>query len=57
MENNSEIALYQTSDGDVKFDVRLEEEVVCREFRHTTRHGAVSPFAVQGENSGIPNFL
>jgi hypothetical protein len=74
--NNSEILLYQNPDGNIKIDVRLEdetvwltqeqmamlfgkgrstvtehiqnvfkevelnEEVVCREFRHTTQHGA-----------------
>ena len=75
--NNSEILIYQNSDGNIKIDVRLEEEtvwltqdqmavlfgkarttitehiqnvfkegeldeeVVCRNFRHTTQHGAI----------------
>lgn len=74
---NSEILIYQTPDGKIKLDVRLQEEtvwisqeqmailfgkgrstitehiqnvfkegeleekVVCREFRHTTQHGAI----------------
>ena len=74
---NSEIIIYQNNDGDIKLDVRLEEEtvwltqdqmaslfgkarttitehiqnvfkegelneeVVCRNFRHTTQHGAI----------------
>lgn len=78
MENNSEILLYQTPDGRIKVDVRLEDEtvwltqdqmatlfgkgrttitehignifkegelvedLVCREFRHTTPHGAMA---------------
>jgi len=76
--NNSEILIYQNSEGNIKIDVRLEEEtvwltqeqmallfgkfrstiaehiqnvfkegelneeVVCREFRHTTQHGAIA---------------
>ncbi len=28
MENNSEIILYQTTDGETKIDVRLEDETV-----------------------------
>ena len=75
--NNSEILIYQNSEGNIKIDVRLEEEsvwltqaqmaelfgkgrttitehiqnvfkegeldekVVCRNFRHTTQHGAI----------------
>ena len=75
--NNSEILIYQNQDGNIKVDVRLEEEtvwltqdqmallfgkgrstitehiqnvfkegeldekVVCRNFRHTTQHGAI----------------
>jgi hypothetical protein len=75
--NNSEIVLYQSTDGAIKIDVILEnetvwltqeqmaglfgkgrstiaehiqhiftegelqEEVVCRDFRHTTQHGAI----------------
>lgn len=75
--NNSEILIYQNSEGSIKIDVRLEEEsvwlnqtqmaelfgkgrttitehiqnvfsegeleenVVCRNFRHTTQHGAI----------------
>jgi hypothetical protein len=75
--NNSEILIYQNPDGNIKIDVRLEEEtvwltqaqiaelfgkgrstvtehiqnvfeegeldekVVCRDFRHTTQHGAI----------------
>ena len=75
--NTSEILIYQNSDGNIKIDVRLDEEtvwltqaqmadlfgkarttvtehiqnvfaegelfenVVCREFRHTTQHGAI----------------
>ena len=75
--NNSEILIYQNSEGNIKIDVRLEEEsvwlsqsqmaelfgkgrttitehiqnvfsegeldenVVCRNFRHTTLHGAI----------------
>lgn len=29
------------SDEGIKLDVRLENKVVCRNFRHTTQHGAV----------------
>jgi hypothetical protein len=75
--NNSQLLIYQNSDGTIKIDVRLEDEtvwltqaqmaalfgkarptitehiknvfkegeleeqVVCREFRHTTQHGAL----------------
>jgi len=75
--NNSEILIYQNPDGNIKIDVRLEDEtvwltqaqmaelfgkgrttitehiqnvfnegeldeiVVCRDFRHTTQHGAI----------------
>jgi hypothetical protein len=75
--NNGEIVLYQNQDGQIKLDVRLEDEtvwltqaqiavlfgkgrttitehiqkvfaegeldenMVCREFRHTTQHGAI----------------
>jgi len=75
---NSEILLYQSTNGDIKIDVRLEdetvwltqdqmgqlfgksrttitehiqhifaegelqEEMVCRKFRHTTQHGAIA---------------
>lgn len=75
--SNSEILIYQKTDGNIKIDVRLEEEtvwltqaqmaelfgkgrrkitehiqnvfaegeldekVVCRNFRHTTQHGAI----------------
>ncbi len=75
--NNSEILIYQNPEGNIKIDVRLEEEtvwltqaqmaelfgkgrttitehiqnvfkegeldekVVCRNFRHTTQHGAI----------------
>jgi len=75
--NNSEILIYQNQDGNIKVDVRLEQEtvwltqdqmallfgkgrstitehiqnvfkegeldekVVCRNFRHTTQHGAI----------------
>lgn len=75
--NNSEIIIYQNTEGNIKIDVRLEEEtvwltqaqmadlfgkgrttitehiqnvfnegeldekVVCRNFRHTTQHGAI----------------
>lgn len=75
--NNSEILIYQNSEGNIKIDVRMEEEsvwlnqsqmaelfgkgrttitehiqnvfsegeldenVVCRNFRHTTQHGAI----------------
>lgn len=78
MENNSDIILYQTSDGNIRIDVHLEDEtvwltqdqmatlfgkgrstitghisnifkegelsekMVCREFRHTTQHGAIA---------------
>ena len=76
--NTGEIIIYETSNGNIKIDVRLEdetvwltqeqmallfgkgrstitehirnvfsegelqEEVVCRNFRHTTQHGAIS---------------
>ena len=76
-EPNSEILIYQNPEGNIKIDVRLEEEtvwltqaqiaelfgksrttitghiqnifsegeldekVVCRDFRHTTQHGAI----------------
>ena len=76
--NTSQIIIYQTEDGKIKLDVRLEnetvwltqeqmaelfgkarstitehignifkegelvEELVCRDFRHTTQHGAIS---------------
>ena len=76
-EPNSEILIYQNPEGNIKIDVRLEEEtvwlsqaqianlfnkgrttitehiknvfsegeldeqVVCRNFRHTTQHGAI----------------
>lgn len=75
--NNGEIVLYQNQDGQIKLDVRLEDEtvwltqaqiailfykgrstitehiinvftegeldenMVCRDFRHTTQHGAI----------------
>lgn len=75
--NTGEILIYQNTDGNIKIDVRLEEEtvwltqdqmallfgkgrstitehiqnvfkegeldekVVCRNFRHTTQHGAI----------------
>ncbi|MCF8344616.1 MAG: hypothetical protein K9H13_08270 [Bacteroidales bacterium] len=32
---NSEILLYQNKEGE------LEEDMVCRNFRHTTQHGAI----------------
>lgn len=77
MEHNGEILIYQNQQGDIKLDVRLDdetvwlnqaqiaqlfgkarntisehinnvfkegelqEEVVCRDFRHTTQHGAM----------------
>jgi len=77
-EPNSEILIYQNPEGNIKIDVRLEEETVwlsqaqlavlfgksrttitehiqnifkegeliedsvCRNFRHTTQHGAIS---------------
>jgi hypothetical protein len=80
--NESQILLYQSNDGTIKVDVRVEDEtvwlpqeqmgmlfgkgrstitehinnifkegeldesVVCREFRHTTQHGAIA-----GKNS------
>ena len=83
--NNSDILIYQNSNGNIKIDVRLEEEtvwltqaqiaelfgkarstitehiqnvfeegeldekVVCRDFRHTTQHGAIEGKTQQKE--------
>lgn len=41
---SSDIIIYQKPDGNIKIDVRQEDElvkdVVCRESRQTTQHGA-----------------
>ena len=83
--NNSEILIYQNSEGNIKIDVRLEEEtvwlnqsqmaelfgkgrttitehiqnvfsegeleenVVCRNFRTTTQHGAIKGKLIECE--------
>lgn len=38
---NSEIIIYQNSEGNIKIDIRLKENVVCRNSRHTTQHNAI----------------
>jgi len=51
--DKGEIILYQNKEGNIKIDVRLEDELdenlVCRDFRHTTPHGAM-----EGKTQQIP---
>ena len=87
-QSNSEIVIYQSPEGNIKIDVRLEEEtvwltqaqmaqlfgkgrttitehiqnvfeegeldenVVCRNFRHTTQHGAIAGKTQEVEVNG-----
>lgn len=49
--NNGEIIIYQSEDGKIRLDVRLEKEKVCRKIRHTTQHKiGISDFSTKLTN-------
>lgn len=40
LSQNSQLLIYQSPDGAIKINARLKENMVCRNFRHPTQHGA-----------------
>jgi hypothetical protein len=48
--DTSEIIIYQNKEGNIKIEVQLDEKVVCRNFRHTTQHGAMEGKTQETQN-------
>ena len=53
LNQNSQLLVYQSPDGAIKIDARLEENMVCRNFRHTTQHGAGEKHEIHRGKPGV----